>query len=500
VEATTIEHVFEEFTGSLADLDAAELIDAAQEWSRAENRATARKLAVMAELFSRRTGVDAADRDGWWLDPDAAVAAELAAALGVTQGLALHQIHRGVVLRDRLPRVAALFADGLISDMTVRKIVYRTGLVTDAAVLAEVDAAIAAQVSRWGRLSEKKLEQAIDATVLTHDPVAVRHVVESLARRRVEFGSPADAPGFTSLWALLPAADAAALEDRLEEIAHTVCPADPRTLEARRADALGAVGAGLDALVCDCGLDDCDAATAPRPVRNTTIYVIADQEAVEPAAKTAARSTPALIFGAGITAAEALEPLLARARLRHIGHPGESPAEHRYTPSVALAEFVRCRDVTCRFPGCDTPATEADLDHTVPWPVGPTHASNLKALCRLHHLLKTFWSGPHGWRDRQSPDGTVIWTSPTGHTYVTHPGSRERFPALCRPTGTLWTGEPPTPERCAGREAMMPKRRRTRAQGQARYIAAQRRLNQQRLNHERLDQRHGAQPHGPPPF
>ena len=37
---------------------------------------------------------------------------------------------------------------------------------------------------------------------------------------------------------------------------------------------------------------------------------------------------------------------------------------------------------------------------------GSTHASNLKRLCRLHHLLKTFWTGVNGWRDKQLPDGT----------------------------------------------------------------------------------------------
>jgi hypothetical protein len=103
-------------------------------------------------------------------------------------------------------------------------------------------------------------------------------------------------------------------------------------------------------------------------------------------------------------------PLLAatveRATVREIVHPGDAPPEPGYTPSRALADFVRCRDLTCRFPGCDKPAYGRDLDHTVPYPVGPTHASNLKCLCRLHHLLKTFYIGAGGWGERQLPDGT----------------------------------------------------------------------------------------------
>jgi hypothetical protein len=44
-----------------------------------------------------------------------------------------------------------------------------------------------------------------------------------------------------------------------------------------------------------------------------------------------------------------------------------------------LAEFVRCRDLTCRFPGCEQPAEFCDIDHTVPYQVGgPTHPSNLR--------------------------------------------------------------------------------------------------------------------------
>jgi hypothetical protein len=89
--------------------------------------------------------------------------------------------------------------------------------------------------------------------------------------------------------------------------------------------------------------------------------------------------------------------------------------------------------------------------------------------------------------------GTIIWTSPTGHTYVTYPGSRDLFPELCQPTGTLWAGEPLVVESTADRAVMMPKRRHTRAHNTAKTIAAERRLNDPLVaerNPRRSDGRH----------
>ncbi|ORW29595.1 hypothetical protein [Mycobacterium palustre] len=56
-------------------------------------------------------------------------------------------------------------------------------------------------------------------------------------------------------------------------------------------------------------------------------------------------------------------------------------------------------------------------------------------------------------------------TSPAGHTYVTTPGSTPLFPSLCRAVGGMPAAETDlTPDHCAERTAMMPKRRRTRAE------------------------------------
>ncbi len=115
----------------------------------------------------------------------------------------------------------------------------------------------------------------------------------------------------------------------------------------------------------------------------------------------------------------------------------------------------------------------------------------MKCYCRFHHLLKTFYVGQGGWRERQLPDGTLILTAPTGHTYTTHPGSMLLFPALCAPTGELWPpGQEPVVEPSAERGAMMPKRRHTRAENRQRAIEAERRLNDEYV----------AERNKPPPF
>jgi hypothetical protein len=417
--------------GDLAALDDAALVDAAGGWARTENAACARKLAVMAELFARRTGLAAGERELWWVDPEAAVGAELGATQNVSAWMALAQAHRGVVLGDRLPKIAALFEGGLISEMLVRAIEYRTALVTDPEAIARVDELLAEQVSAWGPLSVRKTEQAIDAIVDQIDPAALRCSRKATCDRDVQFGSPSDEAGFTSMWARLYAPDAVVLEQRVEQMARSVCEDDPRTLGERRSEALTAIAAGIFELVCECGSSECAAAAgdARRPA-TALIHVVAHADTVEAAsaeaavdvaptvpapaepdvepASTARRgqvppafcpapaaecttqvpaalcpAPPAFVIGAGVMPAPLLAATLERATVREIAHPGDAPPEPHYRPSRALADFVRCRDLTCRWPGCDKPAYDCDLDHTVPYPIGPTHASNIKCYCRF---------------------------------------------------------------------------------------------------------------------
>lgn len=218
------------------------------------------------------------------------------------------------------------------------------------------------------------------------------------------------------------------------------------------------------------------------------IHVVAEQASLEGRGQAPA----AWLGGDGLIPAELVAELAKTARLQPIQHPaGPEPG---YRPSVKLAAFVRARDLTCRAPGCDRPATQCDLDHTIAFADGgPTHASNLKCLCRLHHLLATFWA----WRAQQLPDGTVIWTLPGNHTYVTTPGSALLFPALCTPTGDPPRPDPARADRRGQHTAMMPRRASTRTQNRAHYIAERHRNHQAR----RIAQAAviATETHGPPP-
>lgn len=98
--------------------------------------------------------------------------------------------------------------------------------------------------------------------------------------------------------------------------------------------------------------------------------------------------------------------------------PGPPPAAPGYRPGDRLDRFVRHRDRRCRFPGCRARPTRSDLDHTVPWPAGPTSAANLACLCRHHHRLRH--QAP-GRRLRAVADGGLEWTMPGGRTATTHP-------------------------------------------------------------------------------
>ncbi|WP_082946806.1 HNH endonuclease signature motif containing protein [Mycobacterium sp. ACS4054] len=458
------------------------LVDQMSASWRMEAQAVAGRLDAVAELFELRRAQRGEESD-WAVDTWAAVGAEVAAALRISLAMAGSFMRYALAMRERVPHVAAVFRAGDISYGLFQTIVYRTDLITDAAVLAAVDVELAARAARWPSMTRGRLAGEVDKIVARADADAVRRRRECQDEREVRVEDLEG--GMSEIRGSLFSPDAHALDKRLDALADTVCEHDPRTRDQRRADALGALAASADRLGCRCGRPDCAAGKRPAATP-VVIHVIAEEAGIR-----GRGSAPASEVAAdGLITAELVAELAGTAKLAPLSAPAQ--AEPRYIPSAKLADFVRCRDLTCRAPGCDRPAVDCDIDHTVPYAEGgATHPSNLKCLCRQHHLLKTFW----GWRDQQLPDGTLIWRLPGGHTYVTTPGSALLFPSLCAPTGDAPVHT--AVERCGERTAMMPRRNRTRAQNRSQRIAAERRRNRQARQVPSAAADGG---HDPPPF
>ena len=480
-----IEHQFE-----ASGMVVADHLDATRDQLLAERVAVAAKilaagryaLARMAELGH---GFDDLIVDDWEL-----VAAELGAELGISRGRACTLITQGRDLLTRLPAFAEVFAAGGVDLRVLRVILHRCALITDPDVMTVVDAQLAVAAPSWNALSDERVGELIDWMIVEVDPVAVRRARETRRRRHLNVAPVGD--GMVEIYGLVDAAKGAVFDQGVEALARTVCPHDPRTHAQRRADAVDALALRATRIACLCGREDCPAAGNEAPSGQFVIHVLAEQgtvaaaqaERAGPPEESAAPSSaprpaktprPALLPGYGPITIDQLADLLPAARIRPVPDAADLGTEPGYHPSRALAEFVGCRDLTCRWPGCTMSVARCDIDHTTPWPAGPTHPSNTKLYCRIHHLIKTFHCGPGGWTDQQHPDGTLTLTAPNGRVYTTKPDGALFFPALAIPSATLIAAPIPAP--IPGRERAAPKRSRTRTQNRAYRIAHERALN-----------------------
>ena len=319
---------------------------------------------------------------------------------------------------------------------------------------------------QWGPLAEDKLIAAVDALVLRFDRSAViasqcRGANPGLHRRRLGGRGRADLDLGQTTRPLMPRCWTRRWRRWPPRCATTI-PAR-RGAPRRR---VRRIANGNDHLPVAANRRPARVANQPAPKSSVVVNVLTDQTAVD-----AARSACVPDQRPPKRPASPRHPRhprhLRRLRGRRCGHrdpvghrdaahsaPGRPLAQRRQIasavrpqrgPRTPLPAFDHsrissgARDLTCRFPGCTAPAERCDIDHVVPYPIGWTHAANLACLCRKHHHLKTFWTGD--WALTLLPDGAAIWTSPTGRTYTTHPGSRSHFPHWDTTAGGL---PPPT--------------------------------------------------------
>lgn len=107
-----------------------------------------------------------------------------------------------------------------------------------------------------------------------------------------------------------------------------------------------------------------------------------------------------------------------------------------YQPTKAIWTSVVAEHGSCYRPGCDTPATEAELDHGTRWPHGPTDVENLWPGCTTDHKAK---HAP-GFAIEQTPEGAYTIRTPAGFR---HPHRAHRAPRIRDLRGRHRPGRPP---------------------------------------------------------
>ena len=299
-----------------------------------------------------------------------------------------------------LPETMAALTRGVIGEWQATLVCRETACLSRED-RAEVDRRMAAELAS---LSDRQLV----ATALGHacqlDP---RSVVERAARaeadRRVTLRPAPDTMAILS--ATLPVAQAVAVWAALVRAAETArASGDGRS----RGQAMA------DTLVTRC-TGQAQAEQVPLEVQ----LVMTDQALLW------AGNSPVELPGYGPVPAEHARRLLANSEapvwLRRLyarprtGQLVAMESRRRLFPE-GLRQFLTTRDRFCRTPWCGAPIRHAD--HVTPAAAGgPTSASNGQGLCERCNQTKE----AAGWRATAGRDGTIVITSPTGHTYRCKP-------------------------------------------------------------------------------
>ena len=327
--------------------------------------------------------------------------AEFAALLRVPEGTAGTLISDADTLVEELPATLSALRDGTVSYRHVSKIVNQATSIPEDARQSFEDAVLpAAEIMSVAKFSERarKVRERL------HPESITERRESAFERRSVSIDRGGD--GMSWITAYLPAEQVEAIDNRLEDIARSLRAEDePRTLPQLRADAFA------DLLI------NGDTAGGKGVVAQVMVTV--------PVLTLLGTShEPGQLEGYGPIVPEVARELAASAPsfMRLLTHPVTGTVltleRTKYPPPKSLRRWLRMRDGTCRFPGCNRKARKADIDHTLDWLYGgTTDADNLACLCEHHHRVK------HNsrWTVKQIGAGVLEWTSPDGRIHLTRP-------------------------------------------------------------------------------
>ncbi|HVQ18112.1 MAG TPA: DUF222 domain-containing protein, partial [Actinomycetes bacterium] len=275
--------------------------------------------------------------------------------------------------------------------------------------LTDADAAVAEAraLNKSGWATPGEFRKAVRATVDAIDPEATvsRHLTAKEGRKVRKWQLP---DGMACLNVEAPAPDIDTIHAALTVLAGATEADDPRTLDARRTDALLGLCLGAVAPDPDVGSNRIIA----RPKIPVQAHVVIDLPTLLGLA-----DNPCRLSGYGsIPAGLAREWLQDATTWRRLvvdpieGHLLDFGPVVRSAPP-RLRSYLVERHRTCTFPRCNRKAGATDLDHEPPYQSdgtgGHTSADDLRPLCRHHHNLKTF----QHWTVVHDDNGGTTWSS-----------------------------------------------------------------------------------------
>jgi hypothetical protein len=407
-----------DLAGRLASVDVLglsefDLVEAVAGWERLAGWVAAEQARVVADLAARPLFCRLSSfRDG--IDPVAAVGMEISARLRVSHREAdTRVVFAQELTTQRRATFDALHA-GTVDLRRARTLVEGVRVLDDETAACVEARLLPDAAEQTPQAFRRRVEKAVAAA----DPAGFedRHA-RAVEDRQVRCRPEPDAMG--SVWALLPAPDTALVNTVLDAAADGMKhdhPDDPRSHQQRRADALAQM-AWLAWRTGHLGGVSGGQRLARRQGRRVEIGVLVPYLTLLGLADTAGE-----LDGFGPIPASVARRLAAGGTWRRIL---TDPATRRvldygktrYRPPQDLIDQVIARDRTCRGIGCDRPARSCQIDHTIPFPDGPTAESNTGPFCDRQHMFKT-----HGrWQVSQPTPGQFVWRTLTGHVYTKHP-------------------------------------------------------------------------------
>ncbi|KQV63241.1 hypothetical protein ASC64_16625 [Nocardioides sp. Root122] len=361
--------------------------------------------------------------------------AELGAVLGMSTTSAKKLIGHALELRHRLPRLWAQVQAGAVPAWRARSVAEATihtvpTLTMEAA--AHVDAQVAAVA---GRIGPAQLDRLVAETIKrfdlaapdpTQDPedghlhVDPRHA--TLNDEDVDFG------GTMHFDAVLGIADALDFNQAVaQDAAAQKALGSTESLDVRRSKALGNLARAQTALdLAGVGAEPANLPANVPPAREVVVHTHFDARTVGEA--TVFGPTGRMEEGQRLVLLEQVQGWCTDTHTRVTIKPVIDLNTELSAPGYEIPQWLReqivLRDGACVYPWCTRPARRADVDHVIeydhdaeaegrPQP-GPTTTSNLAALCRFHHRLKTH----SAWTYAMVAPGVFEWTSPHGHHYL----------------------------------------------------------------------------------